>query len=167
MEAVSGFVRENKEALSRNIKGLVSVTDVLVKQRKALDEVLSAAPTALSNLFHTYNPSTGTLDTRANLNYNEQALLEDPIGTLCSLVSPVEPTGEVCDQLEAALPDLTPEALQEAVQGGGGGGGGGGLGGLLDGVAPRASTEDSPVSRRPMVIEPIDRSLAGLVEVTR
>jgi phospholipid/cholesterol/gamma-HCH transport system substrate-binding protein len=166
MEAVSGFVRENKEALSRNIKGLVSVTDILVKQRKALDEVLSAAPTALSNLFHTYNPSTGTLDTRANLNYNEQALLEDPVGTLCSLVSPLEPTGDVCDQLEAALPDLTPEALQEAVRSGGGGGGGN-LGGLLDGIAPRVSTETSPASRRPVVIEPVDRSMAGLVEVTR
>jgi virulence factor Mce-like protein len=165
MEAVSGFVRENKEALSRNIKGLVSVTDILVKQRKALDEVLSAAPTALSNLFHTYNPSTGTLDTRTNLSYNEQALLEDPLGTLCSLISPLEPTGDVCDQLEAALPDLTPEALQQAVRNGGGGGGG--LGGLLDGIAPRVSTDDSAAPSRPMVIEPIDRSLAGLVEVTR
>ena len=43
---------------------------MLVKQRAALDEMLQVAPTALSNLFHTYNPATGTLDTRTNVGEN-------------------------------------------------------------------------------------------------
>ena len=70
MKAVEGFVKENRGALSRNIKGLNRVSKVLVKQRGALDEILQVAPTALSNLFHTYNPATGTLDTRTNVGEN-------------------------------------------------------------------------------------------------
>ena len=81
MEAVSGFVNENKDALSRNIKGLVGVTDVLVKQRAALEEVLSAAPTALSNLFHTYNPSTRNARHPHEPGANIQDLETDPLGS--------------------------------------------------------------------------------------
>jgi phospholipid/cholesterol/gamma-HCH transport system substrate-binding protein len=67
MKEVSTFVRENKDALSKNIKGLNVIAKILVKQRAALDEVLKVAPTTLDNLYHAYNNRTGTLDTRANL----------------------------------------------------------------------------------------------------
>jgi phospholipid/cholesterol/gamma-HCH transport system substrate-binding protein len=171
MEAVSGFVNENKDALSRNIKGLVGVTDVLVKQRAALEEVLSAAPTALSNLFHTYNPSTGTLDTRTNLSANITELETDPVGALCTLIQPLGPAGNTCDQLEGALGDLDLGAATRGLGAAGGGGGGGGGGGLLDGIAPRAgagtTNASTPVSKTVIEIEPIDTSLAGLVEVSR
>lgn len=100
-EAVSSFVRENEQALSDNVKGLVQLTDILVRQRDALDETLSAAPTALSNLYHTYNPHTGTLDTRSNMGENFAAIEEDPITALCSLISPIEQTRQICDQLKA------------------------------------------------------------------
>ena len=94
MKQVSSFVKENREALSSNIKGLVQVTDVLVKQRGALDQTLTYAPVALSNLFHTYNPSTGTLDTSSNLPAaNLDALAQDPASTLCSLVTTADPNG--------------------------------------------------------------------------
>ena len=66
MQEVSGFVRENRSALTENIDGLNRVTKILVKQRDALSEVLDVAPLTLNNLFLTYNPDTGTLDTRAN-----------------------------------------------------------------------------------------------------
>lgn len=163
MEAVSGFVKENEAALSRNVKGLVSVTDILVKQRAALDEVLSAAPAALSNLFHTYNPGTGTLDTRSNLGQNVKALEEDPLSAICSIVAPADPAGDVCKQIESALPEIGAGTVQGSARNGGGGG-------LLDGIAPRAGTAAPsfrPSQSRPVVIEPVDRSLAGLVEVTR
>ena len=59
---VSTFVQENREVLGRNIKGLGRVAKVLVKQRDALDEILTAGPLALNNLALTYNrrpaPST-------------------------------------------------------------------------------------------------------------
>ena len=44
MKQVSGFVKENREILGCNIKGLNRVAKVLVKQRGALDEILTAAP---------------------------------------------------------------------------------------------------------------------------
>ncbi len=171
LEAVSGFVKQNKDALSRNIKGLVGVTDVLVKQRAALDEVLSAAPTALSNLFHTYNPSAGTLDTRSNLGENIAELEQDPLGALCTLIQPAQPAGAACDGIESVLTELgielTPGAIEEGASSGGDGGGGG-LGGPL-GIAPRAGTTGAkaPTASRVVEIEPIDTSLAGLVEVPR
>ena len=39
----------------------------MLTSRAALNEILAVAPVALSNLAHTYNPSSGTLDTRDNL----------------------------------------------------------------------------------------------------
>ena len=109
MEQVSAFVKENRESLSRNIKGLVQVTNILVKQRDALDETLEVAPVALTNLFHTYNPSTGTLDTSANLpGENLTALQNDPASTLCSLVTPADPNGDLCDSLVDIFPRAAP-----------------------------------------------------------
>jgi len=104
MRQVSSFVKENREALSSNIKGLVRVTDVLVKQRKALDQTLTYAPVALTNLFHTYNPQTGTLDTSSNMPVgNLEALADDPASALCSLVTTADPNGDLCDALVDAL----------------------------------------------------------------
>ena len=84
MQAVEGFVRENKDALTKNITGLDNVSKILVKQRAALDEVLQVAPTALANLYHTYNPATGTLDTRSNLGENIADLTSDPARVICA-----------------------------------------------------------------------------------
>ena len=42
----------------------------MAEQRDALAETLTNAPVALSNLQNAYNPRTGTLDTRANINEN-------------------------------------------------------------------------------------------------
>jgi phospholipid/cholesterol/gamma-HCH transport system substrate-binding protein len=64
---VSTFVSENREVLGRDIAGLNRVAKVLVKQRGALDEILKAGPLALNNLYLTYNPEAGTLDTNANI----------------------------------------------------------------------------------------------------
>lgn len=112
---VRTFVRDNRTALSRNIKGLVNVTDILVRQRKALDEVLQVAPTALTNLYHTYNPSAGTLDTRANLGENIDALQSRPADTLCSLVATVDANGNLCKQFQGALGRTAPGAVGAAL----------------------------------------------------
>lgn len=138
MQQVSGFVRENKTALSKNIKGLDQVSKILVKQRAALDETLQVAPTALTNLFHTYNPSTGTLDTRSNLGENVNDLTSDPATVLCSFLHQAKAPKAACDALHKALP-------RAAALGRGGGG--------------------APASAKPVQVEHIDRSLAGIVEV--
>jgi phospholipid/cholesterol/gamma-HCH transport system substrate-binding protein len=104
MQEVSSFVKENKDSLSENIKGLNQVSKILVKQRAALDETLGTAPLALSNLFHTYNPRTGTLDTRTNLGENVADLQNDPALVLCSMLAQTPTPREACNLLQQALP---------------------------------------------------------------
>jgi phospholipid/cholesterol/gamma-HCH transport system substrate-binding protein len=138
MQAVSGFVKENKDALSENIEGLKAVTKVLVKQRRALDEILGVAPTALSNLFHTYNPSTGTLDTRSNLGENVAALEENPALVVCGIIYQTPVRDSLCKEIA--------------------GGGAGRAAALGDPV---------PASDEVVQVENVDRSLAGILEVER
>jgi len=139
-EQVSSFVKENEQALSENITGLVKFTDILVKQRDALDETLSAAPTALSNLYHTYNPETGTLDTRSNFGQNIEEIERNPIEALCSLVGPLEDGVGICDQLTEVLGRSAP------------------------GAGPARS---GPIGKDVVVVENIDTSLGGILEVRR
>jgi phospholipid/cholesterol/gamma-HCH transport system substrate-binding protein len=138
MQAVSGFVKENKDALSENIEGLKAVTKVLVKQRRALDEILGVAPTALSNLFHTYNPNTGTLDTRANLGENVAALEENPAMVVCGIIYQTPVRDSLCKDIA-----------------GSGAGRAAALGGPV------------PASDEVVQVENVDRSLAGILEVER
>jgi len=148
-KAVASFVRENRDVLSENISGLRDVTDVLVKQRDALKEVLEVAPLALNNLHLTYNPQTGTLDTRANLGENITELETDPVGVLCEVLSAAteKATDETCSTLEQAV---------------------GGLGGLRPRSAPLAAPDrPDAASVEPVEVEYVDRSLAGLVAVDR
>jgi phospholipid/cholesterol/gamma-HCH transport system substrate-binding protein len=118
------------------------VSKVLVKQRDALDEVLQVAPTALTNLFHTYNPATGTLDTRTNVGENVGDLTSDPARIICGILNETNanPTqaqklGQLCTSLGSAL----------------------GRSGALRSAPSREATD----------VEHIDRSLGGVVEVKR
>jgi phospholipid/cholesterol/gamma-HCH transport system substrate-binding protein len=104
MQQVQAFVRENRDSLSKNIKGLNQISKILVKQRAALDETLQVAPTTLANLFHTYNPATGTLDTRTNLGENVNDLTSDPATVLCSMLQQTNAPKQACDLLSQALP---------------------------------------------------------------
>mgnify|MGYP001260799297 CR=1 FL=1 len=96
---VGTFVEENKASLGRNIKGLTRVAKILVKQRKALDEILTAGPLALNNLALTYNPDTGTLDTNANLGYLGYQLGMNPGVALCAITEATDEAlgGKLCD----------------------------------------------------------------------
>jgi len=98
---VARFVRDNKAVLGRNIKGINRVAKVLVRQRTALNEILSAAPTALNNLYHTYNPQAGTLDTNGNL---PQSFEQDPSAIICSFLAPADQNGELCDVVDQIFP---------------------------------------------------------------
>ncbi len=104
MREVSSFVKENKDSLSENIEGLNKVSKILVKQRAALDETLGVAPLALSNLFHTYNPNTGTLDTRTNIGENVADLENDPALVLCSMLAQTPAPKQACNAVQQALP---------------------------------------------------------------
>lgn len=98
---VGTFVKDNRDALGRNIRGINRVAKVLVKQRAALTETLRIAPLALSNLALTYNPDAGTLDTNANIGELENQIEDNPTVFLCGLVAPSDPTGSACDLIES------------------------------------------------------------------
>ena len=80
------------------------MSKILVKQRAALDETLGVAPLALSNLFHTYNPNTGTLDTRTNIGENVADLENNPALVLCSILAQTQSPKQACDLVQQALP---------------------------------------------------------------
>jgi phospholipid/cholesterol/gamma-HCH transport system substrate-binding protein len=63
---VTAFIRDNRDALKSNVDALADVTGILVRQQKAIVDVLDVAPLALSNLNLAYNSRSGTLDTRDN-----------------------------------------------------------------------------------------------------
>ena len=96
MGEVSSFVKENRAILGRNIEGLNRVARVLVKQRGALDQILSSAPLALNNLYMTYNPQTGTLDTRSNQGETEGQIIADPEAYVCGLLGQVDDPTDFC-----------------------------------------------------------------------
>ncbi|MEO6510986.1 MAG: MCE family protein [Nocardioides sp.] len=106
MKQVSGFVKENRELLGSNIKGVNRIAKVLVKQRDALDEILSAGPVALNNLALTYNPQAGTLDTRANIQELGNQITSDPATLLCGIVNQADQAGDVCNAIKDVLGKL-------------------------------------------------------------
>jgi virulence factor Mce-like protein len=110
LEEVARFVKTNRAVLGRNIKDVNRVAKVLVRQRAALDGLLKAGPLALTNLYHTYNPGNGTLDTNANLGNLEHELESNPEAVLCALVSADDENGAVCDLIKTALPRGAPFA---------------------------------------------------------
>ena len=110
MRQVSGFVRDNREILGKNITGLDRVTQILVKQRAALTETLRDAPLALNNLLLTYNPQAGTLDTRANLGEIGHQLTSDPATFLCGLLDQADTGGQACGAVRQILGKNRPGA---------------------------------------------------------
>jgi phospholipid/cholesterol/gamma-HCH transport system substrate-binding protein len=114
MRQVSGFVKDNRAILGKNIAGLDQVTQILVKQRAALAETLRDAPLALNNLLLTYNPQAGTLDTRANLGEVVNQIQSDPTTFLCGILDQANQSGQACDAIKQILGKGRPGALSRA-----------------------------------------------------
>ncbi|HCU49659.1 MAG TPA: mammalian cell entry protein [Micromonosporaceae bacterium] len=83
---ITTFVHANREELKANVAALADLTGVLVRQQQALIQVLDVAPLALSNLNLSYNPASGTTDTRDNA------------------LGPYDPAQFVCKLLAETLP---------------------------------------------------------------
>lgn len=64
---VAVFVKTNASKVHTDIVGLKDITNILVKQKAALNETLAVGPVALANIVHAYQESQGTLGTRSNL----------------------------------------------------------------------------------------------------
>jgi phospholipid/cholesterol/gamma-HCH transport system substrate-binding protein len=105
---VASFVKENRDILSKNFKHINRVAKVLVKQRAALDETLTAAPLALNNLALTYNPQAGTLDTNANVGELINQIESDPATLICGFLSQSDKSGQLCNLAASVLPRSAP-----------------------------------------------------------
>ena len=141
MDDITTFVRTNRGVLKDNINGLAQVSQILVKQRDAMKEILDVAPLALNNLAVTYNPISGTLDTRSNISANEHQIQHDPALVLCSILNQADDSGEAC------------RAAREAVEG-------------MESL-PRPRTQpfaESTSGRQPTHVEHIDKTLAGILD---
>jgi phospholipid/cholesterol/gamma-HCH transport system substrate-binding protein len=104
LDSVNGFIKDNAAAFHQDIVGLEQVTNLLVKDQAALNESLAIAPVALANLAHTYNPGSGTLDTRSSLSSLAQP--QDLCGVLAEmgkLTNPSDPTTQICTQIATQL----------------------------------------------------------------
>jgi phospholipid/cholesterol/gamma-HCH transport system substrate-binding protein len=78
---VTAFIKQNRAELTSNVEALADVTGILMRQQKAIIEILDVAPLTLSNLNLAYNARSGTLDTR-----------DDALG-------PYDPASYVCSAL--------------------------------------------------------------------
>ena len=107
---VAAFVQDNRAVLKSNVNRLTEVTAVLVRQREALGQIIDLAPTALSNLNNAYNASSGTLDTRPNI----EELRAPPILLVCELLRRSTPRqvpatlARTCAALEPQLTGAVP-----------------------------------------------------------
>jgi virulence factor Mce-like protein len=107
---VAAFVQDNRAVLKSNVDRLTEVTAVLVRQREALGQIIDIAPTALSNLNNAYNASSGTLDTRLNI----EELRAPPILLVCELLRRSTPRqvpatlARTCAALEPQLTGAVP-----------------------------------------------------------
>lgn len=84
---LADFVRDNRSALDANVAKLTRLSQILVKQRAALAEILDVAPSAINNLMNTYDPSSGTLHARLYLNEFQAP----PLLMACDLVRRITP----------------------------------------------------------------------------
>jgi phospholipid/cholesterol/gamma-HCH transport system substrate-binding protein len=154
LSEVSTFVHDNRAGLTTSIDQLAAVTGTVAKQRDALAETLTNAPVALSNLQNAYNPKTGTLDTRANVNENLKT--QD---LLCNLIVASGQPASLCKNVKGALKPV--EALLDQLEG---------LGvklpvNLLSAVPASQSSGQGQATSVQM--RGADPTLGGLLEVSR
>jgi phospholipid/cholesterol/gamma-HCH transport system substrate-binding protein len=112
LKDIADFVKANGDSLHADIVGLKNVTSVLAKQKDALNEILHVAPVALSNLVHTYNPTSGTLDTRSNFgNLADPAAVCALLNTTGNLPVVGGTTKSTCDAIARQVGGLIPPGL--------------------------------------------------------
>jgi phospholipid/cholesterol/gamma-HCH transport system substrate-binding protein len=103
---VTTFINDNRDALKSNVDALADVTGILVRQQKAIIEILDVTPLAVSNLNLAYNARSGTLDTRDN------ALGPyDPASYVCSVMVDLVPVQQIPKECLALAQTLNAKKL--------------------------------------------------------
>lgn len=140
---VATFVRDNRALLRTTVSGATDISQILVKEKAALAEIMDTAPLGLGNLARVYNPQYGTLDQRINL-----AQLDDPATFICSLLLQANQPLSACSALKPVLDALPKLPLLSSLTGSGGPAG-----------TPWAP---APPPKLPSP-DPVDETLGGLV----
>ncbi|MDG4669102.1 MCE family protein [Mycobacterium sp. 236(2023)] len=79
------FIEGSRAQTSEQVERLADLTKVLVEQRKSVENILHAAPTALANTYNMYNPDSGTfVGSFVFQNFS------NPVQFLCSGIGAVE-----------------------------------------------------------------------------
>ena len=103
---IAGFIKTNGQAIHTDVVGLKQVVAVLNDQKAAINEIFAVGPVAVSNLAHTYNPSSGTLDTRDNMGGLQNPLDPAVICAALQQTGHLPSTGviaQTCQQIAAVL----------------------------------------------------------------
>jgi len=114
------FVRENRTLLHKNVDKLADITQVLVKQRASLAEMMDVAPLAAGNLVNAYDPVTRSILGRGNLNEislggTRATTTSAPLGRqLCGDVDADSALGELCAKHRLGPQDLVPLSREQA-----------------------------------------------------
>ncbi|MFC9689629.1 MCE family protein [Kribbella sp. NPDC056951] len=147
---VATFVKENRALVKNTVSGATEISQILVKEKAALAQILDTAALGLGNLARVYNPQFGTLDQRINL-----AQLDNPSSFICSLLLQVNQPLSTCSLLKPVLDSLPKLPLLSQ----------------LTGSAPAsggpAGTPWAPAGEvekpKPTSPDPVDPTLGGLV----
>ena len=65
---VQVFIHDNRSSITADVNGLQSTAATLSRQQAALQQISATLPVTLQNLLDAYDPATGTLSSRGNLN---------------------------------------------------------------------------------------------------
>jgi phospholipid/cholesterol/gamma-HCH transport system substrate-binding protein len=144
---VATFVKDNRAQLKTTISGATDLSQILVKEKAAIAEVLDTAPVGLGNLARIYNPQFGTLDQRVNM-----AQLDDPAAFICSLLLQAKQPMSTCSALKPVLDALPKLPLLSSLTGSAPASGGPAGTPWAPAPAPKLSSPD-----------PVDPTLGGLV----
>ncbi|MGW6281168.1 MCE family protein [Kribbella sp. NPDC055071] len=145
---VASFVKDNRTLVKTTVSSATDLSQILVKEKAALAEILDTAPLGLGNLARIYNPQFGTLDQRLNV-----AQLDDPASFICSLLLQVNQPLSTCSALKPVLDALPKLPLISQLVGG------------LTGSGGPAGTPWAPPPTAPLNSpDPVDPTLGGLVK---
>ncbi|TDO49345.1 phospholipid/cholesterol/gamma-HCH transport system substrate-binding protein [Kribbella sp. VKM Ac-2527] len=146
---VATFVKDNRALVRTTVSSATQLSQILVKEKAAIAEVLETAPLGLGNLARVYNPQYGTLDQRVNM-----AQLDDPADFICSLLLQANQPLSTCSALKPVFEALPKLPLLSSLTGSGG----------------PAGTPWAPAPKPKLPSpDPVDPTLGGLVpgEVSR
>lgn len=97
---VESFLREHRGQLRTSTADLTRVTTVLARNRQAIADTLHVIPTALSNFYNLYDPTSGALSGQLAIG------LQSPAVFVCSTLMSLGGTPEQCRQAIGPLADL-------------------------------------------------------------